>query len=89
MDNRKSILLALGGAYSAGDGGCILDGFVRELTNYLPRPNRYPARPLFVYDSIKVQRLVGVNTSGAMFVKSATAGSSYRCASFVGGAGPR
>lgn len=87
MDNRKSIPLTFDkGVYSAGDTAVIPDGYVQSMVNYLPRPNRYPARPPFVYDSImsvnglgnwddptnKATRLVGVNTAGAMFIKSAT-----------------
>lgn len=89
MGKHISKQLAIGGMYSAGDGGNNPDGTVRRLSNYLPRPNRMPSRPPFAYDSLmnvnglaefddttnEVSRLIAVDTSKHLFTKSATSGS--------------
>lgn len=87
MSKRMSVPLSpIGGMFSAGDPGSIPDGTTRVLENHLIRPNRLPKRPPFTYDTAmnvlglanytddtnKVSRLVSVDSSGNLRVKSAT-----------------
>src|SRR5579872_6726030 len=50
--NRVTIPLTIAGMYSAGDPAAMPDGYMRQNTNMLLRPNRLDSRPPAVYDNL-------------------------------------
>ena len=88
-EDRIAIPLGLDGMFSAGDPGAIPDGYARKIENMFIRPGRVASRPPFTYDSVmnvnglanyddgtnKVTRLVSIDSTQHLRVKSATAGS--------------
>jgi len=88
MGKPMTIPLDMGSEWVSGDAGSQPQGTTRLLQNMLPRPNRFPSRPPFVYDdqmyvnglanfidlANDATRLLAVNTSQQLFTKSATAG---------------
>lgn len=102
MGKPMSIPMNVGGQWSSGDAGSQPDGTARLLQNILPRPNRFPSRPPFTYDSLMginglvnfddltndATRLLAIDTTQHLYVKS-TSGETWSSANVTTVAGHR
>lgn len=88
---HKTVPVALGGMYTAGDPSTLSDGMVTLLQNYVFRPNRIDGRAPFIYDGLdtvsgfaiwqdmvnELTKTVAVRSSDQKIYTKNTSGSNY------------